>query len=410
MVVVLTSHLYVRLRPFITHYKVASIEQPEWGIPGGIIGGLAQPPRAPDPSTTFSWSWGIKPVVSSGAGWTPVAPFLGQVDGAKWKRRNPNTGGLWFAQHWSVEQITVTSTPLRSPNDTSLWNVECRIGGGDAMATPSGMLVPLTGEFQPLTGKLWGSDLGVLVINDIPWQKDRIVTTMLRFNQATYGPSFAAAPAVAQKPKHFPVTDCYTGGDTDYANAQWGLAQMDRIGFHGLCYDVSGPSRHVSEILKALGQDLTIGALPNGAPFVAPGTGGTFNSSTMAKWAAKAAAPYTAAGWNLSRVASIAIADEPGWEFPAASPERHVTLGKTVSDGAVTCAVANPMTNPTCHHPNTVTVLTDASTCPLACALAATIRLQVHEHEHLHLRRAANGRVAVVLAGADAAALARRLW
>jgi hypothetical protein len=278
---------------------------------------------------TFTWSWGTVPVTSTGTGWTPVTPFVGQVDGAKWKRMYPNSGGLWFAQHWSVQHITVTSTPPRSVNDTSLWNVECQLGGGNFMDTPSGRLVPLTGEFVPLTGKLWGSDLGVLVINDIPWQKDVIVSTMLRYNQLKYGPNFASAPA-AQKPKHFPITDCYTGGDTDYNNAQWGLTQMDRIGFHGLCYSVDGPNRHTAEILKTLNQDLTVGAIPQGTPFVEPGTGGTFNSSNMQTWADKAAAPYNAVGWNVSRVASIAIADEPGWYFPNASPDKFMNTSTSI--------------------------------------------------------------------------------
>ena len=132
------------------------------------------------------------------------------------------------------------------------------------MDTPSGQQIPLTGEFQPLVGKLWGGDLGVLVINDIPWQKDIIVTTMLAFNQRMYGPSFASAPHVAQKTQHFPISDCYTGGDTDYNNAQWGLTQMDRIGFHGLCYSDDGPNVHTSQILKSLNQDLTIGAFGTG--------------------------------------------------------------------------------------------------------------------------------------------------
>ena len=302
--------------------RVASIEQPEWD--------RDSPASRQALPLNFTWSWGTKPVTSSGTGWTPVTPFLGQVDGAKWKRQYPNSGGLWFAQHWSVQHITVTSTPPRPVNDTSLWNVECRLGGGDAMTSPTGNLIPLTGEFQPLTAKLWGNDLGVLVINDIPWQKNIIVTTMLAFNQRQYGPSFASAPGVLEKTKHFPITDCYTGGDTDYNNAQWGLTQLDRIGFHGLCYDCSGPNRPVAEILKSLGQDLTVGAIPTGTPFAVPGTGGTFNTSVMFGWADKIAQPYRASGWNVSRVSNIAIADEPGWYFPNSSPDKYMNTSTSI--------------------------------------------------------------------------------
>ena len=63
------------------------------------------------------------------------------------------------------------------------------------MRTPTGALVPIAGEFLPLTGKLWGrNDLGVLVINNIPCPtcppvpKANAVTTMLRYNQHHYGP------------------------------------------------------------------------------------------------------------------------------------------------------------------------------------------------------------------------------
>lgn len=310
--------------------RVASIEAAPWETPAE----RAQPRAVPQ---NFTWHWGKVPVTSSGTGWTPVTPFLGQVDGAKWARLYPNTGGLWFAQHWSVEHITITSVPPRPVGDTSLWNVECHLGGGDYMRTPTGARVPITGNFQPITGKLWGrNDLGVLVINTIPCPtcpavpKDNAVTTMLRYNQLHFGPNFASATAVAQKTKHFPITDCYTGGDTDYNNAQWGLTQMDRIGFHGLCYSGDGGNRHTYEILKALGQDLTIGAFSKGTPFVEPGTGGTFNTSTMDAWADTQAAPYKAAGWDMSQVASIAIADEPGWYFPAESPERYMNTSTSI--------------------------------------------------------------------------------
>ena len=308
--------------------RVASIEAAPWETPAE----RARPRTVP---ANFTWHWGKVPVTSSGTGWTPVTPFLGQVDGAEWARLYPNTGGLWFAQHWSVEHITVTSTPPRPVNDTSLWNVECQLGGGDFMRTPTGALVPVAGDFLPLTGKLWGrNDLGVLVINTIPCPtcpavpKSNAVTTMLRYNQQHFGPSFASAPAVTQKTKHFPITDGYTGGDTDYSNALWGLTQMDRIGFHGLCYGES--DRHSYEILKALGQNLTIGAFSNGSPFVTPGTGGTFNTSIMDAWADKQAAPYKAAGWGISQVANIAIADEPGWYFPTESPEKYMNTSTSI--------------------------------------------------------------------------------
>ena len=262
----------------------------------------------------------MTPVTSNGTDWTAVTPYLGHVDGAKWKRVFPNTGGLWYAQHWSVQRINVVTTPPRPPSDTSLLNIECQLGGGDVMATKAGTLVPMTGEFQPITGKLWGGDLGMLVVNDIPFPKNESILTMLAYNKQHYGPYLAAAPAAAQKPKHFPITDCYTGGDTDYENAQWGLTQLDRLGFHGLCYDQTAHESHTYAILKSLGQDLTIGAVPTGTPFAEPGTGGTFNTSIMDGWAEKIAAPFKAAGWNMSQVANLAIADEPGWAFPSASP------------------------------------------------------------------------------------------
>lgn len=306
--------------------RVASVEAAPWESQEE----RARPRSVPH---NFTWSWGKVPVKSSGTGWTPVTPFLGHVDGAKWKRVYPNTGGLWFAQHWSVEHITVSSTPPRPPGDTSLWNIECQLGGGDFMDTKSGTRVRLSGDFVPITGRIWGSRLGVLVINDIPLRKNASVITMLRYNQHHYGPNFASVPPVTHKPKKFPITDCYAGGDTDYDNAQWGLAQMDRIGFHGLCYSGDRPNRHTFEILKALGQDLTIGALSHGTPFVEPGTGHTYNSSIMDAWAEQVAAPYKAAGWKMTQMSNLAIADEPGWRFPADSPEKYMNTSTSIDAG-----------------------------------------------------------------------------
>ena len=292
--------------------RVASVE-------AGPLTNLSQAPRELAAPEKLTWSWGTKPITSAGTDWTPVTPFLGHVDGVKWKRTYPNTGGLWFAKHWSVQRISVASTPPRPAGDTSLWNVECQLGGGDTMDTPSGTLVPMKGEFNLLTGKLWGSELGVLVVNDMPLPKNESILTMLGYNQQHYGANFASAPAAKQKPKRFPITDCYTGGDTDYNNALWGLTQMDRLGFHGLCYDGSA-NVHTHAILKSLGQDLTLGAISTGTPYVEPGTGGTFNSSIMQGWADKVAEPYKAAGWSPKQIANFAIADEPGWRFPSASP------------------------------------------------------------------------------------------
>ena len=200
------------------------------------------------------------------------------------------------------------------------------------MDTPSGILVPMKGEFRPITAKLWGSDLGMLVVNDMPLPKNESILTMLDYNIQHYGPNFASAPAVSQKPKHFPITDCYTGGDSDYNNAVWGLTQMDRIGFHGLCYDGTA-NKHTFAILKSLGQDLTLGALSKGTPFVEPGQGGTYNTSIMDGWAATAAAPYKAAGWEMSQVANMAIADEPGWEFPGDSPSHYMNESTSIYAG-----------------------------------------------------------------------------
>ena len=188
----------------------------------------------------------------------------------------------------------------------------------------------LSGEFAPLIGKLWADNLGVLVVNDIPYYRDQIILTMLTFNQRHYGPNFVSAPAVKQKPKHFPITDCYFGGDSDYNNALWGLTQMDRIGFHGICYDNTA-NVHTHAILKGLGQDLTIGALGKGTPFVAPATGASYNTSIMDSWATTAAAPFKAAGWQMNQVANMGIEDEPlAAEFPANSPATYMNTSSSI--------------------------------------------------------------------------------
>ena len=287
------------------------------------------PRYLPMPTGDITWSWGIKPVTSSGTGWSPVTQYLGHVDGEKWRHKSPNTAGHWMQQHWSVQQISVSSSAPRPPG--SLWNVECQPGGGDIMNSVDGV-VHLQGEFAPLVGKLWADNLGVLVVNDIPYYRDQILLTMLTYNQRHYGPNFASAPAVKQKPKHFPVTDCFQGGDSDYNNALWGLTQMDRIGFHGLCYDNTA-NIHTHAILKGLGQDLTIAALVGSlaTPFVSPATGGAYNTSIMDNWATRAAAAYKAAGWQMSQVANMAIMDEPlAAQFPANSPEVYMNASSSI--------------------------------------------------------------------------------
>ena len=111
---------------------------------------------------------------------------------------------------------------------------------------------------------------------------------------------------------------------------------------------------------------MTCGAFSNGSPFVEPGTGGTFNTSILDTWATKQvlvlhatclacfatccdsapafhtapaflrlpqAAPFKAAGWDMSQVANIAIADEPGWSFPKESPEQYMNTSTSIYAG-----------------------------------------------------------------------------
>ena len=130
---------------------------------------LSQAPRELAAPEKLTWSWGTKPITSTGTDWTPVTPFLGHVDGVKWKRTYPNTGGLWFAKHWSVQRISVASTPPRPAGDTSLWNVECALSGG----------------YTTLAGKLYGPRLGVMATN-IQSSKDETIMTMARYNDLHY--------------------------------------------------------------------------------------------------------------------------------------------------------------------------------------------------------------------------------
>ena len=88
-------------------------------------------------STTWSWAVNTR-VQSNGTGWSNEVNF-GTADATSWKKRYPNTGSLWYAQHWLVTEITVSSTPARSANDSALWNVECTLGSGFAQTLTGGI-------------------------------------------------------------------------------------------------------------------------------------------------------------------------------------------------------------------------------------------------------------------------------
>ena len=114
------------------------------------------------------------------------------------------------------------------------------------------------------------------------------------------------------------MVDRCIGGDSDWNDWASCVKALSSLGLHGIENDP--PNSFDRRILELNNQDITSGGIYS-PPGAEPDTGISANASYMEAWATKQFERFFEAGFNKSEMTTFALADEPGWYFPASSPE-----------------------------------------------------------------------------------------
>ena len=304
-------------RPPAAHNTSAGCATPSWnpGFPFawkcrvvGVAAAPGPPPAAPAPSlpgvpARTTWALGSSRVASNGTGWSATGNFTA-ADAAKAKKFASVVTSVLIAT------LSVGTLPSAVGAKGSLTSVECQI-----------TLLPAAQAPMIITAKglLFGGTLG-LMLSTSSARNPRMslpVLTMAEFNTERYGPAFAGI-AVATPPRKFPVVDRCIGGDSDWNDWNSCVRMLGSLGVNAIG---TADNAFDPKLLAANGIPFTSDGIyaPPGAE---PDTGATLNSSYMARWAAAQFTRFRAAGFKPTQLAAFALADEPGWYFPSASPER----------------------------------------------------------------------------------------
>ncbi|MEI7437699.1 MAG: hypothetical protein WCL16_12920, partial [bacterium] len=157
-------------------------------------------------------------------------------------------------------------------------------------------------------GKLYGSHWGLL---HWQWEGRPYVTTMAEYNRMAWNLITVTNPSA--RIEHFPVAERYISGDNDRIALQEGIAGLTGVGFSALMIDGGKFGR---EYLLQAGLRRTAAAVycPPGGPF---DYGLADPHAALSKWAGDILKPLTNAGFASTDLALLAMADEPGWYYPA---------------------------------------------------------------------------------------------
>ena len=283
---------------------------------------VGPPPKSPPvqcglPNSTEFRFGGSQAMVSLGTGWSAIGNFSA-ADAAAHRKQYPNVDmPAWWRV--LVTKMTVLSKPAPIGTNGSLTKLQCEL-------TPHG------GAAVTVAADLFGSSLGLMLAeNTTTATMPTPVMTMADFNTHRYEPAFAAV-RVTTPPKLFPVADRCIGGDADWNDWASCVRALSSLGLHGI--ETDPPNRFDRRILQQNGQDLTSGGIYS-PPGAEPDSGVSSNASYMTEWGTQQFAKYFAAGFNASEITTFALADEPGWYFPAESPEHYIGNLSTAASRAV---------------------------------------------------------------------------
>jgi hypothetical protein len=162
-----------------------------------------------------------------------------------------------------------------------------------------------------LCGELFGPSLGILVWRDE--QRLPQAATMAQYNRRYWKALEGVDIPANMRPRYFPITDRFIGGDDDRRAWQEGIEQLRRAGFSAVMLP---PSRPVREMLVKAGGRRTAWAV-----YSPPGYAFDFDvkvtPEAIAQWARQEARPYLEAGYARQDMAVFAMSDEPGWYYPS---------------------------------------------------------------------------------------------
>lgn len=176
---------------------------------------------------------------------------------------------------------------------------------------------------ERLHAELFGPTLGILVWRGKQSGKPH-AATMAGYNQRYWREFAGVALQPSQRPKHFIIADRFIGGDNDLLDWSQGILHLASMGINTL-QDPPGKFLR-NTVLKDGFRRFALGAQLPGGPL-----GFGRKVPPIARWASNAAARSQKAGYPLSSFSLFAMADEPGWYFPAAfhALENHPTLLET---------------------------------------------------------------------------------
>jgi hypothetical protein len=211
----------------------------------------------------------------------------------------------------------------------------------DAVTVDAELKFDEGGDAIPLRGELFGPRLGILIWRDE--NKKPQAATMAQYNRRYWKEldgGFAIPPGT--RPKLFPITERFIGGDDDRLAWHEGISALSSAGFNAIMLP---PSKPIREIARELGVTKTAWAVysPPGYVFDAAEPGKK-PPQAPDEWAAQQAKAYADAGWDVKRdIAAFAMSDEPGWYYPAAfkyvdHPAMHARFVQYLKDQKLTPA------------------------------------------------------------------------
>ena len=171
------------------------------------------------------------------------------------------------------------------------------------------------GQTVPLAGELFGPNLGILLWRDEGTNAPR-AATMAEYNRRYWKQLEGVNIPPEKRPKRFPITDRFIGGDDDRRNWREGITALTRAGFSAIMLP---PSKPIRALLTEAGVERTAWAVYSPPGYVFPDAlPGQPAPQDLKSWAAAQAKPYLDAGYQPTDVAAFAMSDEPGWYYPAA--------------------------------------------------------------------------------------------
>ncbi|HET6248583.1 MAG TPA: hypothetical protein VFE47_12855 [Tepidisphaeraceae bacterium] len=171
-----------------------------------------------------------------------------------------------------------------------------------------------------MEAELFGPTLGILAWRDADNQP-RLVT-MAEYNRRYWAVLKGFEIPENRRPKRFPVVDRFIGGDDDYADWREGIENLSRAGFSAIQLE---PKAAIRKILMQTPVKRTAWAVysPPGYVFAEGDPNSKTAPQPLDEWARHEAKAFFDAGYQAKDVAFFAMADEPGWYYPASFALAH---------------------------------------------------------------------------------------